>query len=74
MWGVNMSDSSGACVRNRARNIVQALGAALGRFVVVFNCDEKFDLQSMGRIFVGLCQVRSLARARARKLICARIT
>jgi hypothetical protein len=23
----------------------------------VFNCDETFDFQAMGRIFVGLCQV-----------------
>jgi dynein heavy chain 1, cytosolic len=25
--------------------------------VLVFNCDEAFDFQAMGRIFVGLCQV-----------------
>jgi dynein heavy chain 1 len=25
--------------------------------VLVFNCDETFDFQAMGRIFVGLCQV-----------------
>ncbi|CAL4067976.1 unnamed protein product, partial [Meganyctiphanes norvegica] len=36
---------------------VKALGSQLGRFVLVFNCDENFDFQSMGRIFVGLCQV-----------------
>jgi len=36
---------------------VKALGTQLGRFVLVFNCDEHFDLQAMGRIFVGLCQV-----------------
>jgi dynein heavy chain 1 len=36
---------------------VKALGHQLGRFVLVFNCDEKFDFQAMGRIFVGLCQV-----------------
>jgi hypothetical protein len=36
---------------------VKALGAILGRFVLVFNCDESFDFGSMGRIFVGLCQV-----------------
>jgi dynein heavy chain 1 len=29
----------------------------LGRFVLVFCCDENFDFQAMGRIFVGLCQV-----------------
>lgn len=36
---------------------VKALGAQLGRFVLVFCCDESFDFQSVGRIFVGLCQV-----------------
>lgn len=36
---------------------VKALGSQLGRFVLVFNCDENFDFQAMGRIFVGLCQV-----------------
>ena len=36
---------------------VKALGCQLGRFVLVFNCDETFDFQAMGRIFVGLCQV-----------------
>ena len=36
---------------------VKALGHQLGRFVLVFNCDEKFDFQAMGRIFIGLCQV-----------------
>ncbi|RLN48678.1 hypothetical protein BBJ28_00009539 [Nothophytophthora sp. Chile5] len=36
---------------------VKALGSHLGRFVLVFNCDEHFDFQAMGRIFVGLCQV-----------------
>lgn len=36
---------------------VKALGAQLGRFVLVFCCDENFDFQSMGRIFIGLCQV-----------------
>ena len=35
---------------------MKALGAQLGRFVLVFNCDEAFDFQAMGRIFVGLCQ------------------
>eukprot|EP00761_Pharyngomonas_kirbyi_P012437 gb/GECH01012464.1/.p1 GENE.gb/GECH01012464.1/~~gb/GECH01012464.1/.p1 ORF type:complete len:4713 (+),score=1227.40 gb/GECH01012464.1/:1-14139(+) len=35
---------------------VKALGAQLGRFVLVFNCDENFDFKAMGRIFVGLCQ------------------
>eukprot|EP00052_Salpingoeca_macrocollata_P029607 m.302067 g.302067 ORF g.302067 m.302067 type:complete len:4524 (+) comp22998_c0_seq7:51-13622(+) len=36
---------------------VKALGNQLGRFVLVFNCDETFDMLAMGRIFVGLCQV-----------------
>ena len=36
---------------------VKQLGAQLGRFVLVFNCDESFDFQAMGRIFRGLCQV-----------------
>ncbi|CAJ0587193.1 unnamed protein product, partial [Mesorhabditis spiculigera] len=35
---------------------VKALGHQLGRFVLVFNCDETFDFQAMGRILVGLCQ------------------
>jgi dynein heavy chain 2 len=33
---------------------VKALGQALGRQVLVFNCDEEFDFKSMGRIFTGL--------------------
>ncbi|KAK9369733.1 dynein heavy chain, N-terminal region 1-domain-containing protein [Lipomyces kononenkoae] len=36
---------------------VKALGVQLGRFVVVFNCDETFNFQSMGRIFLGIGQV-----------------
>ena len=36
---------------------VKALGHQLGQFVLVFNCDETFDFQAMGRIFVGLCMV-----------------
>lgn len=36
---------------------VKALGQQLGRFVLVFNCDENFDFQAVGRIFIGLCQV-----------------
>ncbi|ORX39193.1 dynein heavy chain, N-terminal region 1-domain-containing protein [Kockovaella imperatae] len=36
---------------------VKALGVQLGRFVLVFCCDETFDFHAMGRIFVGLCQV-----------------
>ncbi|CEO98015.1 hypothetical protein PBRA_006129 [Plasmodiophora brassicae] len=33
---------------------VKALGQALGRQVLVFNCDEGIDFQGMGRIFTGL--------------------
>jgi dynein heavy chain 1 len=36
---------------------VKALGSQLGRFVLVFNCDETFDGNAMARIFIGLCQV-----------------
>ncbi|KAK4989517.1 dynein heavy chain [Elasticomyces elasticus] len=36
---------------------VKALGLQLGRFTLVFNCDDTFDFQSMGRIFLGICQV-----------------
>lgn len=39
---------------------VKALGAQLGRFVLVFNCDESFDYSAMGRLFAGLCQVQHL--------------
>ena len=35
---------------------VKALSQQLGRLVLVFNCDESFDLHAMGRIFLGLCQ------------------
>ena len=38
---------------------VKALGGALGRFTLVFCCDESFDFQAMGRIFVGLCETGS---------------
>ena len=33
---------------------VKALGNLFGRQVLVFNCDEGIDVQSMGRIFIGL--------------------
>jgi dynein heavy chain 2 len=33
---------------------VKALGSALGRQVLVFNCDEGIDFKAMGRIFVGI--------------------
>lgn len=36
---------------------VKAMGSQMGRFVLVFNCDESFDSNAMGRIFVGLCRV-----------------
>ena len=36
---------------------VKALGVQLGRFTLVFNCDDTFDFQAMGRIFLGICQV-----------------
>ncbi|KAJ3176317.1 hypothetical protein HDU87_005359 [Geranomyces variabilis] len=36
---------------------VKALGAHLGRFILVFCCDENFDFQAIGRIFIGLCRV-----------------
>uniref|UniRef100_A0A915E413 Dynein heavy chain hydrolytic ATP-binding dynein motor region domain-containing protein n=1 Tax=Ditylenchus dipsaci TaxID=166011 RepID=A0A915E413_9BILA len=32
-------------------------GHHLGRFVLVFNCDETFDFQAIGRILVWFCQV-----------------
>ena len=35
---------------------VKALGNAMGRQVLVFNCDEGIDYKSMGRIFAGLVQ------------------
>jgi dynein heavy chain 1 len=34
---------------------VKMLGSTLGRFVLVFNCDETFNFKAMGRIFIGLC-------------------
>ena len=36
---------------------VKALGQQLGQFVLIFCCDEHFDFQAIGRIFVGLSQV-----------------
>jgi dynein heavy chain 1 len=36
---------------------VKALGAHLGRLVLVFNCDEHFNMASMSRILVGICKV-----------------
>jgi dynein heavy chain 1, cytosolic len=40
---------------------VKALGSQLGRFVLVFCCDETFDFQAMGRIFIGLSQVGAVS-------------
>ena len=31
--------------------------SSLGRFTLVFCCDDTFDFQAMGRIFLGICQV-----------------
>ena len=36
---------------------VKALGAHLGRLVLVFNCDEHFNIASISRILVGICKV-----------------
>ncbi len=36
---------------------IKNLGAQLGRFVLVFNCDETFDYNAMGRLFAGICRV-----------------
>lgn len=33
---------------------VKALGAALGRHVLVFNCDDGINTSSMGRMFIGI--------------------
>nr|AAU93603.1 cytoplasmic dynein heavy chain 2.2 [Leishmania mexicana] len=33
---------------------VKALGSAMGRQVLVFNCDEGIDFKAMGRIFLGI--------------------
>lgn len=36
---------------------VKALGQNLGRMVFVFNCDDSFDFQSMGRLLFGIAQI-----------------
>ncbi len=36
---------------------IKNLGAQLGRFVLVFNCDETFDYSAMGRLLAGICRV-----------------
>uniref|UniRef100_A0A915CRJ9 Dynein heavy chain hydrolytic ATP-binding dynein motor region domain-containing protein n=1 Tax=Ditylenchus dipsaci TaxID=166011 RepID=A0A915CRJ9_9BILA len=46
---------------NRETESVKALGHHLGRFVLVFNCDETFDFQAIGRILVWFCQVGAWA-------------
>ncbi|KAK6461715.1 hypothetical protein DFJ63DRAFT_288581 [Scheffersomyces coipomensis] len=36
---------------------IKALGCNLGKMVIVFCCDETFDFQSIGRIFLGLSKI-----------------
>lgn len=36
---------------------VKYLGKRLGRFVLVFNCDDTFDFRSMSRILFGIAQI-----------------
>lgn len=36
---------------------IKSLGQNLGKMVLVFNCDESFDFQAMGRLLLGICQV-----------------
>lgn len=36
---------------------VKSLGQNLGRLVVVFNCDDSYDFQSMARLMMGISQV-----------------
>lgn len=45
------------CLGTGKTESVKALGTALGRYTLVFNCDETFDFNAMGRLFAGLCQV-----------------
>ncbi|CAK9439094.1 uncharacterized protein LODBEIA_P33180 [Lodderomyces beijingensis] len=40
---------------------VKALGQNLGKMVIVFCCDERFDFQSISRILSGLCRVGAWA-------------
>ena len=35
---------------------IKELGSLVGRHVLVFNCDEGLDVQSMSKIFMGLCR------------------
>lgn len=39
---------------------VKDLGKALGIYVIVVNCSEGLDYKSMGRMYSGLAQVRTL--------------
>ena len=48
---------------------VKALGHQLGRYVLVFNCDETFDLNAMDRIFIGLCKVIIASTSRIQFII-----
>lgn len=36
---------------------IKAMGNLLGKMVVVFNCDESFDFQAVGRLLSGICQI-----------------
>lgn len=36
---------------------VKALGQALGKHVLVFCCDETFDVRAVSRLLLGICQV-----------------
>ncbi|CEP64483.1 dynein heavy chain LALA0_S11e05182g [Lachancea lanzarotensis] len=36
---------------------VKALGQNMGRMVLVFNCDDSFDFQSLGRLLFGIAQL-----------------
>ena len=48
---------------------VKALGHQLGRYVLVFNCDETIDLNAMDRIFIGLCKVIIASTSRIQFII-----
>lgn len=36
---------------------IKALGQNFGRMVIVLNCDDSFDFQSMGRLLFGIAQI-----------------
>lgn len=36
---------------------VKNLGQKLGKFVLVFCCDDTFDFQAISRILIGLCRI-----------------